>query len=627
MQFENDYRQLSPAEVEQLKQQGCMADDWAAVWVRGLFRPERIQGVSFLGTVHLGDMSGSVHATSASHDMGQLPSTIIRATLRNVDIADWFYIQDVALIDGYEVGGRFVAVNCGRIVAGEGSFGIGSRVSVVNEGGGREVALSASLTSNIAYIVAMHRYIPGLVEGYERLVRAEAEALKPQIAKDVHIFSTRLVENVRIGRRAIIDGASALRHGTILSHPDQPTTVGSDVDADYFVFAEGALVDSAAKIRNSFVGQCVTVAQGFNAQDTLAFANSQLLCGEAVAVLAGPFTVSHHKSSLLIAGAYSFFNAGSSTNGSNHQYRLGPIEQAVFDRGVKTGSGSYLLYPAHIGPFTMVVGHHKTNPDTSAYPFSVLAEKEGESHLIVAQNLRTMGLFRDWRKWRSRDKRTLKSDQISYDILNPITVRQMMDAVRRIEGQMVESKSTHLIEGGLRIKRALLPRAAVAYRQAIDLYLAKAYAHDAGQSESLHCDWADVGGLVAPIDEVRTIESRIVAEAYNSVEQIAADFAALADKVPTLATRWAVGQARLWYSYNDSEDDFKDAIQRLAEACHNIKEATLADATREWAAKMKVSYGADAELHDPDADFAAIRGEFDSHPDVRDLHKYYDEMG
>ena len=238
-----------------------------------------------------------------------------------------------------------------------------------------------------------------------------------------------------------------------------------------------------------------------------------------------------------------------------------------------------------------------------------------------------MGLFRDWRKWRSRDKRTLKSDQISYDILNPITVRQMMDAVRRIEGQMVESKSTHLIEGGLRIKRALLPRAAVAYRQAIDLYLAKAYAHDAGQSESLHCDWADVGGLVAPIDEVRTIESRIVAEAYNSVEQIAADFAALADKVPTLATRWAVGQARLWYSYNDSEDDFKDAIQRLAEACHNIKEATLADATREWAAKMKVSYGADAELHDPDADFAAIRGEFDSHPDVRDLHKYYDEMG
>ena len=627
MEFENDYRQLSSAEVAQLKSQGCMAEDWSAVWVRGQFRPDRILGVSFLGTVHLGDMSGSVHATSAGADMGQLPTTIIRATLRNVSIADWFYIQDVALIDGYDVGGRFVAINCGRIVAGEGSFGVGTRVNVVNEGGGREVALSSSLTSNIAYLIAMHRYVPGLVDGYERLVRKEAEGLTAQIAKDVHIFSTRLIENVRIGRRAIVDGASALRHGTILSHPDQPTTVGVDVDADSFIFAEGAVVNSAAKIRNCFVGQCVTVAEGFMAQDVLAFANSQLLCGEAVAVLAGPYTVSHHKSTLLIAGAYSFFNAGSSTNGSNHQYRLGPIEQAVYERGVKTGSGSYLLYPAHIGAFTMVVGHHKTNPDTTAFPFSVLAEKEGESHLIVAQNLRSMGLFRDWRKWRSRDRRVLKSDQISYDVLNPITVRQMMDAVRRIEGPMAESKSAHLIEGGLRIKRALLPRAAVAYRQAIDLYLAKEYSHDAGQSESLNCDWTDAGGLIAPLCEVRAIESKVASDAYDSVAQIADDFASLAERVPNLATRWAVGQARQWYGYNDTEDDFKDAVQHLAEACHNIKEATLADATREWAAKMKVSYGVDADLHDSDADFSALRGDFDSHPDVRDVRKYYDEMG
>ncbi len=625
MEIENDYRQLSEAEVRQLKSQGCLAEDWAAVQVRGQFNADRVVGVNFLGDVRLGDMSGSVHATSSGHDMGNLPSSIIRTTLRNVNIADWFYIQDVALIDGYDVGGRFVAVDCGRIVAGDGNFGIGTRVCVVNEGGGREVALSASLTSNVAYCVAMHRYEPGLVEGYERLVRAEAADLTAQIAKDVHIFSTRLIENVRIGRRAVVDGASSLRHGSIVSHPEQPTFVGSNVEADSFVFAEGAEVNSGAKLHNCFVGQCATIAEGFVAQDVLAFANTQLLCGEAVAVFAGPYTVSHHKSSLLIAGAYSFFNAGSATNGSNHQYRLGPIEQAVYNRGVKTGSGSYLLYPAHIGDFTMVVGRHKTNPDTTAFPFSVLAEKDGESHLIVAQNLRTMGLFRDWKKWRSRDRRTLKADAISYDVLNPITVSKMMAAVRRIEGELSQSKAEHLIEGGLRIKRALLPRAAVAYRQAIDLYLAKVYSHDRGQSESLDCEWVDAGGLIAPLDEVRSIERKIAEGSYSSVAQAADDFRSLADRAPSLAIRWSVGQARQWYGYNDTEDDFKDAVQHLAEACRAIKDATLADASREWGPKMKTSYGLDADLAGQDADFTILRGDFDSNADIRDLRKYYDE--
>ena len=110
-----------------------------------------------------------------------------------------------------------MAVGCGRVVGGDGPFGIGTRVSVVNEGGGREVALSASLTSNIAYCVAMHRYVDGLVEGYERLTRQEATEARAEIGKDVHIFSTRAVEGVRIGPRAVVDGASALRRGSRLA--------------------------------------------------------------------------------------------------------------------------------------------------------------------------------------------------------------------------------------------------------------------------------------------------------------------------------------------------------------------------------------------------------------------------
>ena len=42
----------------------------------------------------------------------------------------------------------------------------------------------------------------------------------------------------------------------------------------------------------------------------------------------GPYTVSHHKSSLLIAGMFSFFNAGSGSNQSNHLFKSGAVHQA-----------------------------------------------------------------------------------------------------------------------------------------------------------------------------------------------------------------------------------------------------------------------------------------------------------
>lgn len=624
MEIEEDYRQLTDEEIGTLRRQGCMAEDWGRVQVRGSFAAERVVGVSFMGDVRLGDMGGAV--SQKAKGLGAARSAIVRSTLKDVTLGDWYYIQDVSLLSGYVVGGRFVCVGCGRIVGGEGPFGIGGRVSVVNEGGGREVALSASLTSNIAYMIACHRYVPGLADGYEALVRREAEGLRAEIGKDVHIYGARVIESVRIGRRAVIDGAADLRRGTILSAEDQPTEVGADVEATDFVMAEGARVYGGARIRHSFVGQCATIGEGFFADNVLAFANSQLLCGEAVSLMAGPYTVSHHKSSLLIAESLSFYNAGSATNASNHHYRLGPIEQAVMERGCKTGSGAYVLEPAHIGAFSMVVGHHRTHPDTSLFPFSVLAERSGESHLIVAQNLKTIGVFRDGAKWKKRDRRTkLKADAISYDILNPLTVSRMMAAVRKIEGEWADSKSEYLLEGGLRIRRALLPRGAKAYRSAIDLYLAKAYAHDKGESESLDCDWADVGGLVAPLPEVRAIERKIASGAYGSVADVAQDVSDLASRAPELAVRWAVGQARSWYGYTDTEEDVKDAVQLVAEACHDIKEGMMVDASREWGAKLKTSYGLDGDEGDQQADFRAMRGEMEENADIRECARYFDE--
>lgn len=82
-----------------------------------------------------------------------------------------------------------------------------------------------------------------------------------------------------------------------------------------------------------------------------------------------------HKSSLLIAGMFSFLNAGSGSNQSNHLYKLGPIHQGIVERGSKTTSDSYILWPAKIGAFSLIMGRHVNHPDTSDLPFSYLIEK------------------------------------------------------------------------------------------------------------------------------------------------------------------------------------------------------------------------------------------------------------
>lgn len=67
------------------------------------------------------------------------------------------------------------------------------------------------------------------------------------------------------------------------------------------------------------------IEKGFTAHDSLVFSNCSLENGEACALFAGPYTVSMHKSSLLIGCQTSFMNAGSGTNQSNHMYKLGPV--------------------------------------------------------------------------------------------------------------------------------------------------------------------------------------------------------------------------------------------------------------------------------------------------------------
>jgi len=103
--------------------------------------------------------------------------------------------------------------------------------------------------------------------------------------------------------------------------------------------------------------------------------------------------------------------------------------QGIMERGSKTGSGAYLLLPCRLGAFTVVMGKHYKNFDSSDFPFSYITEEKGRSELTPAMNIFTVGTRRDSEKWASRDIRELILISwifIHFDLFNPVYCQQYL---------------------------------------------------------------------------------------------------------------------------------------------------------------------------------------------------------
>lgn len=375
-------------------------------------------------------------------------------TLHNVTVGDNCCIENVKnYIANYEIGAYTFIENVDIILVDRKSrFGNGVEVSVLNETGGREVMIHDRLSAHQAYIMALYRHRPQLIERMKALVEAYADehaSDRGTIGSHVTIVNSGYIKNVRIGDYCEIEGAGRLKNGSINSNADDPVHIGYGVVCDDFIISSGSHIEDGTMMTRCFVGQACHMGHNYSASDSLFFSNCQEENGEACAIFAGPFTVTHHKSTLLIAGMFSFMNAGSGSNQSNHMYKLGPIHQGALERGAKTTSDSYILWPARIGAFSLVMGRHVNHPDTSDLPFSYLIEDKNTTYLVPGVNLRSVGTIRDAQKWPKRDLRKdpFRLDQINYNLLSPYTIQKMMKGrsilkeLERVSGETSETYS------------------------------------------------------------------------------------------------------------------------------------------------------------------------------------------
>ncbi len=572
-------RKLTKQEISNLISQGCTAEDWTNIQVGEEFNPQYINNVEFYGSVTLGSFQKDVEVAPGFTKH----SGIRNATLRNVVIGNDCLIEHVGIIN----------------TTTDATFGQGKIISVLNEVGDGNVMIFDGLNSQLASLMVKYEHDKKFTETIRSIIQKKIELTKQPvttIGNDVRITHTTGIINCYISDGCQIDGALRLQDCTLKSMPGAGVKIGVGVICENSVVYNGSSVLNNAKLENCFVGEACVITDGFTAESSLFFANCYMSNGEACAAFCGPFSASHHKSSLLIGGMFSFYNAGSATNFSNHAYKMGPMHWGVLDRGTKTASGSYILMPAHIGTFSVCFGKLMHHPDTRKLPFSYLIAYGDEMYLVPGRNLTTVGLYRDIRKWPKRDKRPdeARNSIVNFDWLSPFSVGGIMVAKRTLEGlrEISGDVATYNFHDYV-IKNSSLKKGIKYYDIALRIYMGavmKRHILEVPRSSVGTGKWSDLSGLLIPVTEEQRIVEAIKNGELDTISAIREEFITANKNYSEYRWAWSYRLIREYYGIE-------------GEITPEIAERVMEDyitARRAWIAEIRKDAVKEFELGDID---------------------------
>ena len=591
-----EYRQLTQEEIGVLENNSCWAENWEHVQVAEAFSPYGFHRVVFYGDIRLGVFEKQVEVTNGFTKHAGIND----ATLRNVTVGDNCLIEKIGnFINNYTIGDDCYISNVCTMETTEGAtFGEGHLVSVLNEMGDGNVMLFHDLNSQLAAFMVKHFKDRQLKDCIMRLVNEEIRFTQPEqgtIGNGVKIINTKEITNTVVKDDCEISGASRLSDCTILSSKDASVYIGTGVICENSIISNGCSITNSVKMQDCFVGEACQITNGFTAEASVFFANSYMANGEACAAFCGPFSASHHKSSLLIGGEFSFYNAGSNTNFSNHAYKMGPMHYGTLERGSKTASGAYVLMPANIGAFSVCFGKLMNHPDMRCLPFAYLLAYGETMYIVPGRNITTVGLYRDIKKWPKRDKRaaSCRKSVINFDWLSPFTVgeivegKKILESLQRAGGKNVSSYNfQEYIINASSLKKGIkyydialrIYMGAVLKRAVKEGFLGKPTS-DTGLGK-----WIDLSGLLLPVSE----EERLIEDIKNgnveSIRDVLNRFYDINDHYREYQWAWTYQLMLDYYGLDELTDQ---AMQRIREDYVRARRAWIAeirkDAQKEFA--------------------------------------------
>lgn len=581
-----DYRHLTQEEIEVLERNSCWAEDWNRVMVAETFRPYGFHRVVFYGDIRLGSFDKQVEVTKGFTKHAGIND----ATLRNVTVGNDCLIEKVGnFINNYTIGDDCYISNICTMETTEGAtYGEGHVVSVLNEMGDGNVILFHDLNSQLAALMVKYFKDKNLRDNITRLINEEIRFTLPErgtIGNGVKIINTKEITNTVVKDDCEINGAARLSDCTIMSSKDASVYIGTGVICENSIISNGCSITNSVKMQDCFVGEACQITNGFTAEASVFFANSYMANGEACAAFCGPFSASHHKSSLLIGGEFSFYNAGSNTNFSNHAYKMGPMHYGTLERGTKTASGAYVLMPAKIGAFSVCFGKLMNHPDMRCLPFAYLMAYGETMYIVPGRNITTVGLYRDIKKWPKRDRRAPSSRKsiINFDWLSPFTVgeivegKKILEALRQAGGDNVSSYNYHEYI----INATSLRKGIKYYDIALRIYMGAVLKRAVKEgflgeptSDVGLGDWNDLSGLLLPASEEQRLIDDIKNGNIESVKDILNRFKEIDQHYREYQWVWTY---RMILDYYGLEELTEPDMQRIREDYVRARRAWIAE--------------------------------------------------
>lgn len=446
---EGGWRHLHSEEIERLVKNNNTASSWDTVWVTDEFNPSMIKDNKFYGTVRIGRVcSGALQF----HDL-RLPVGITNSSIHSCDIGDDCAIHDVHYLSHYIIGRHCMLFNIQEMAATDhAKFGNGIvkdgepeavrvRIEIMNETGVRSVIPFDGMIPADAYLWG--KYVDDTTL-QERLLYITQHTIDHhrgyygEIGERCVIKNSSIIKDVKIGTDCYIKGASKLKNITINSSDKEPSQIGENVILVNGIVGYGCRIFYSCTAVKFILGNNSNFKYGARLINSIMGDNSTISCCEVLNNLIFPGHEQHHNNSFLIASTIMGQSnmAAGATIGSNHNSRTNDGE-LVAGRGFWPGLCVSVKHSSKFAPFTLLSKGNYPAEMNITLPFSLVSNNVSADRLEVMPAYwwlyNMYALARNTRKYRARDKRITKVQNIEFDTFAPDTMQEVIKARKLLE--------------------------------------------------------------------------------------------------------------------------------------------------------------------------------------------------
>ena len=443
------WRHLRSDEIEQLVKNNNSASSWDKVWVTDEFNTAAIRDNKFYGTVRIGRVC---NGALQFHDLRQ-PVGITNSSIHSCDIGDNCAIHDVHYLSHYIIGAHSMLFNIQEMSSTDhAKFGNGIVkdgepeavrvfIEIMNETGTRSVAPFDGMIPADAYLWG--KYADDIVL-QERLLHMTQHTVDHhrgyygEIGERCVIKNTSIVKDVKIGSDCYIKGASKLKNITINSSNDEPTQIGENVILVNGIVGYGCRIFYSCTAVKFILGNNSNFKYGARLINSIMGDNSTISCCEVLNNLIFPGHEQHHNNSFLIASVIMGQSnmAAGATIGSNHNSRTNDGE-LVAGRGFWPGLCSSVKHSSKFASFALLAKGDYPAELYVTLPFALVSNNASADRLEIMPAYwwlyNMYALARNTWKYRTRDKRITKVQNIEFDTFAPDTMQEVINARRLLE--------------------------------------------------------------------------------------------------------------------------------------------------------------------------------------------------